>query len=252
MKSFFHSVSAFRQAHRIIWGAGLWRYFTIPIILSVLYFPILLGSCLYFSNLATGWLLDSIGWLGGFGIWARWAVNLLVLAVFGFFGIVTYRSVVMIFYAPFLDAISEKVEEIILGRKVTAQRNIIQTILRVGAIALVTIVCSVGLLFLDVAVSGIPLIGGLLTLIILLPIQFFIAGIGNVDPFLDRNGYGAMESFRLMRRNFGAVASLSILSSLFLLIPLIGWFIGPTYSVVAGVVLGIRIDEKKFGVQASA
>lgn len=252
MKSFSHSITAFRQAHRIIWGTGLWRYFIIPVILSVLYFPLLVAGCLYFSNLATSWLLESIGWLGGLGNWARWTVNILVLILLGFFGIVTYRSVVMIFYSPFLDAISEKVEEILLGRKVTARGNIIQTILRVGAIALLTIGCSVVLLVLDVAVSGIPLIGGLLTLIILLPIQFFIAGIGNVDPFLDRNGYGAMESFRLMRRNFGAVAVLSVLSSLFLLIPLFGWFIGPTYSVVAGVALGIRIDEKKLGVQASA
>ncbi len=245
VKGLKNSVYAFHQAHRIIWSAGIWRYFIIPIILTIIYLPILIAGCVIFAHSVSKWIFVSTTLFVDMGPWVRWIIKLILFLLVGFFGVLTYRNMVMIFYSPFLDGISEKVEEMMLGRKVKADRNLRETIIRVVIVAFLSILASGGLLFLSAIISSIPLIGGLISLFGLLPVQLFISGTGNVDPFLARNGYDALSSVTLMRKHFTAVTSLSILSSLVMMIPFFGWFIGPTYAVVAGVVLGIVIDEKE-------
>ena len=72
----------------------------------------------------------------------------------------------------------------------------------------------------------------------------FLTGIGFIDPYFDRAGYSGMQSFRVMRNRFFTVGIFSSLGGLILLIPLFGWFLGPTYSVVAGIILALQFNAE--------
>ena len=74
-----------------------------------------------------------------------------------------------------------------------------------------------------------------------------LTGIGFVDPYFDRAGLSGMESFRVMRRRFFTIAEFSAVGGLILLIPIFGWILAPTYSVVAGVILAMNIQKEKEG-----
>jgi CysZ protein len=235
---------AYSLAHRLIWQGGLKRFLLIPIGLSILYMPVMVFICLNVAGAFTGWVFSTFPAINEMGTWLRWLIQGMLLTLFGGLGLVTYRTVVFLFYTPFLDQIAERVEAQVLGATVSKPRGWSKTIGRVLSITLLTIGLSVGLLLIDAFVASIPLIGGLLVLLVILPVQFFIAGIGYLDPFLDRNGYASMESLALLRAHFLGVSAFGAIGSLIVLIPILGWFVGPTYNVVAGVILAVILDPK--------
>ena len=63
----------------------------------------------------------------------------------------------------------------------------------------------------------------------------------DIDPVLSRAGLRARDSFRLLRRNMLEVIVFGAIGSLIVAIPLVGWFLGPTYCVIAGVHLGLLL-----------
>ena len=68
--------------------------------------------------------------------------------------------------------------------------------------------------------------------------------IGFVDPYLDRKGLSGADSFRIMLKNFFTIMFFSLIGGLLLLIPIFGWLLGPTYSVVAGIIIAIGIQSE--------
>ena len=72
----------------------------------------------------------------------------------------------------------------------------------------------------------------------------FLTGIGFIDPYFVRAGYNGMQSFRIMLKRFFTVGFFSAFGGLILLIPLFGWFLGPTYSVVAGIILALQFNAE--------
>ena len=187
----------YRVAHRLIWRGGLKRFLMIPVLLSILYMPVMVLVCLGTAGWFTDWVLETFPRIHEMGAWLRWLVRAFLLGLFGGLGLVTYRTVVFLFYTPFLDQIAERVEVQVLGANVSQPRGWAQSIGRVLGMIGLTIGLSIGLLIADAFVASIPLLGGLLVLIFILPFQFFVAAIGYVDPFLDRNGYPPLKSLAL-------------------------------------------------------
>jgi len=90
----------------------------------------------------------------------------------------------------------------------------------------------------------IPLIGGILALVFVIPCEIYLTGIGFIDPYLDRVGMSGAESFRVMRKHFFTIMVFSLVGGLILLIPIVGWLFGPTYSVVAGIIIAFGIHNE--------
>mgnify|MGYP003329131946 CR=1 FL=1 len=80
--------------------------------------------------------------------------------------------------------------------------------------------------------------------VVLLLVMIFLTGIGFVDPYLDRKGLSGADSFRIMLKNFFTIMFFSLIGGLLLLIPIFGWLLGPTYSVVAGIIIAIGIQSE--------
>ena len=53
-----------------------------------------------------------------------------------------------------------------------------------------------------------------------------------------------MKSFHVMRQRFFTIVVFSAIGGLILLIPFVGWFLGPTYSVVAGIIIALNIHSE--------
>ena len=104
--------------------------------------------------------------------------------------------------------------------------------------AALTGVMSLGVAGLNLGVLLIPVVGWVVSVGVLLPVQLWLGGVQAVDPCLGRNGRGVRASLGLLRRRWLVTLLVGGGGALILLIPVLGWFIGPTYLVVAGVGTG--------------
>lgn len=237
--SFRMVLDAYRVSNRLIWRGGLWKYWLLPALLSLLYLPVLAMGIWWGSE----WMASQMKWSGEVGSWAWWAWRVFWWGVFGMVGWFTYRSVVMVFHAPFLDAISERVEKELTGRDVVPAMTWLPMAVRSVKMAVLTGVASMGVSVVNAVVSLIPGLGLLLSLFVFLPIQWWIGGIQSMDPCLGRNGERVRRSLGRGFRRPIVTTLVGGVGSLILLIPVIGWFVGPTYLVVAGGIVAMRMRE---------
>ena len=219
---------------------------TVPLLLTVAYFPIMIGACYFSAAIVVEFFEGQLGLDGDYGGWAwvEWLVLLILFLGIGVLGVITYRSVVLLFYSLYLDKIAEKVEASVTGQVIECNRPTTQILGRMVVVGIITVVGTVTMLLIEIGANLIPFIGGLIALALIIPCEMFLTGIGFIDPYFDRAGYSGMQSFRVMRNRFFTVGIFSSLGGLILLIPLFGWFLGPTYSVVAGIILALQFNAE--------
>ena len=240
------TLSAFGQAHRFIWEEGFLKMLYVPLLLTVLYFPVMVGACYFSAAMVVEFFEGQLGLGGDYGGWAwvEWLAEIILFLGIGVLGVITYRSVVLLFYSLYLDKIAEKVEASVTGQVIECNRSKTQILGRMVVVGIITIFGTVTMLIIEIGANLIPFIGGLIALALIIPCEMFLTGIGFIDPYFDRAGYSGMQSFRVMRNRFFTVGIFSSLSGLILLIPLFGWFLGPTYSVVTGIILALQFNAE--------
>ena len=240
------TLSAFGQAHRFIWGEGFLKMLSVPLLLTVLYFPVMVGVCYFSAAMVVEFFEGQLGLDGDYGGWAwvEWLVEIILFLGIGALGFLTYRTVVLFFYSFYLDKIAERVEGAINGEVVESKRPPAQVLKRMVVVAIITILGTVAMIMIELGANLIPLVGGLVALALIIPCEMFLTGIGFIDPYFDRAGLSGTQSFRLMRKRFFTIAVFSGVGGLILLIPFVGWFLGPTYSVVAGIIIALSIHTE--------
>ena len=240
------TLSAYEQAHKFIWGEGFLKMLSVPLLLTVLYFPVMVGACYASAAMVVEFFEGQLGLDGDYGGWAwvEWLLEIILFLGIGALGLLTYRTVVLLFYSLYLDRIAERVEKAITGDVIECKRPPSQILKRMLVVAIITILGTVLMLMIELGANLVPLIGGLVALALIIPCEMFLTGIGFVDPYFDRVGLSGMESFRVMRRRFFTIAVFSAVGGLILLIPIFGWILAPTYSVVAGVILAMNIQTE--------
>jgi len=240
------TLSAFGQAHKFIWQEGFLKMLSVPLLLTALYFPVMVGACYFSAAMVVEFFEGQLGLGGDYGAWAwvEWLAEIVLFLVISVLGIITYRTVVLFFYSLYLDKIAECVEEAITGEVIECKRPPTKVLKRMIVVAIITILGTVAMLMIELGANLIPVIGGIFALVLIIPCEMFLTGIGFIDPYFDRVGLSGMQSFRLMRKRFFTIAVFSGIGGLILLIPFVGWFVGPTYSVVAGIIIALNINSK--------
>lgn len=252
MKSIRHPIAAYRRAHQLLWKMQFWRILIWPVLISIA-----LTVLLFVGYLAVGnWLFSEVEAFF-FGeeqlpAWLRAIFWLLLVVQFSGPLYVAFRGLVLICYGPFLDTLSTKIERAEHGKVMETERTLWESIQRPLLMFVWTFSASMGVLLASVALGLVPLIGVLLGVVIQFPIQMFLSGVSYIDPYMDRAGYTPRESFRVIRQHFAGSAIFAMLGLLIQAIPVVGWFVGPTYSVIAGVLYGIRIDSDSAAAPAPA
>ncbi len=232
MKNILKGIRAYGGSIKLISELGLWKYFGIPILISIVVATLVLISAYamadnfgyYFSKL---WIWD---WgQETFFFLSKILSGILILLV----GIIVYKHVVMALSAPFMGPVSEKIEAHILGvdnhkhRKTSFNeqlwRGIRINMRNLGMEILLTIPILI--------IGFIPILGFVSTILLILT-QGYYAGFGNMDYTLERH-FKYDESIRFVKQHRGLAIGNGIVFILFLLIPVIGFIMVLPLSVTA-------------------
>ncbi len=238
-KNFFIGLKAYSGAFSLIGKLGLWKFFFVPIIISVL-------TAISIGFLAWGFS-DNIGvFISRIWVW-EWGAEtfrtisdiiagITIIAL----GLILYKHIIMALSAPFMGTVSEKIEEHLTGNKITQPKSQFLPLLWRG------IRVNLRNLFMEllftipiILIGFIPVIGLISTPLLFL-IQAYYAGYGNMDYTLERHLiYSKSNAF--VRAHSGMAAGLGTVFMLMLLIPVIGIILVLPLSVTAASTATLQI-----------
>ncbi|CAL2103329.1 Coproporphyrinogen III oxidase [Tenacibaculum sp. 190130A14a] len=243
IKNVIDGIKAYVGALELISKLKLWKYFIIPMLISLVT-AIVIGVTAY-------GLSDNIGhYIANFWKWefgketfemiSTFISALLIVAI----GLVLYKHIVMALSAPFMSPVSEKIEDHFRGedhihRETTFQEQLVRGI----RINIRNLIRELVLTFFILILGFIPVIGIVSTVLLFLT-QAYYAGFGNMDYTLERH-FKYKESITFVKRNKGVAIGNGIVFMLFLLIPVIGVILVLPLSVTAATTETIKKIQLK-------
>jgi CysZ protein len=240
IKNIFSGISAYAGSFGLISQLKLWKYFIIPIVISVVTATII-GFTAYGLSDNIGAFLAKI-WIWD---WGKETFTTITSVIGGLFvlviGFLLYKHIVMALSAPFMSPVSEKIEIHINGdlkhnhRKTSFQEQLIRgiriSLRNIGKELLLTI----PLLLL----SFIPIIGIFFTALLFL-LQAYYVGFGNMDYTLERH-FNYKDSINFVGKKRGFAIGNGIVFMMCMLIPVIGLIIVLPLSVTAASVKTVAL-----------
>ncbi len=244
-KNIINGIKAYFGTFNLISKLGLWKYFVIPILISLIT-GLTFVALVYFFSDTLGTLIARVWpWEWGaetFATISTYIGGLLILVL----GLILYKHIVMALSAPFMSPVSEKVEAHLLGATRHIHRNTTfrQQLARGIRISLRNLFRELLFMIPLLIISFIPVIGIVGTILIFL-IQAYYVGFGNMDYTMERH-FNYKESVQFVRKHRGMAIGNGIVFVLMLFIPIIGFIITLPISVVAASTQTVKIlDEKK-------
>jgi len=243
-KNIINGVKAYFGAFGLISKLGLWKYFGIPILISVITGITIFGLAYFFSSTVGLYISKVWMWEWGAEVFrtiSTYIGGLVILVL----GLIVYKHTVMALSAPFMSPVSEKIEHHLLGKTEHNHRNTSfrQQLSRGIRINVRNLARELLFMIPLLILSFIPVVGIVGTVLIFL-IQAYYVGFGNMDYTMERH-FNYKESVQFVRKNRGAAIGNGIVFVLLLFIPIIGFIITLPISVVAASTETIKILEEK-------
>jgi len=237
----------YTTATGLITKLKLWKYFAIPIIISLVTASIIGFSAYGFSDNIGHWIAKIWPWEWGakaFEVVAEVLGGILVLAI----GLVLYKHIVMALSAPFMSPVSEKIEAHFNQEQEHHQHrdtSFMEQLWRGVRINVRNLFMEL-LLTIPIFLLGfIPLIGSIASAILMFLMQSYYAGFGNMDYTLERH-FNYKESITFVQKNRGYAIGNGIVFMGLLLIPVIGIILVLPLSVTAATTQTVALlDSKK-------
>ena len=233
LNNILKGIQAYFGVFGLISKLKLWKYFFVPMLISLIT-AIIIGVSAYgfsdtIANYVTSLLPD----------WANYSWVTTVFAIISNAGIITlglilYKYIVLALSAPFMSPVSEKIETHLTGienntfRNTSFQQQLWRGIRLNIRNFLMELVLTVPILILNF----LPLIGNISSTVLLFLLQSYYAGFGNMDYTLERH-YNYAESSRFVRNHRGMAIGNGIVFLLFLFIPIVGVVLVLPLSVTA-------------------
>jgi len=248
IKGFVIGFRAYFEAYQILSRLRLWKYFAIPVVLSVIIF-LIIGILSYFLSEDIGNYIANF-WFSTFWPWDHGKntihnisnfLGALIVIVVGF---IAFKHLIMALSAPFIGPISNIIEENLTG--MVSQRensSSLQLLSRGLRIALRNFIREL-LLTLPILCFGLIPVIGLLSPILLFLLQSYFAGFGNMDPTLERH-LSYKESILFVKKNKGLAIGNGVVFVLFLLIPFFGVLLVLPFSVTAATIATVKLIQKE-------
>ncbi|OMP32146.1 EI24 domain-containing protein [Mangrovimonas sp. DI 80] len=242
LKNIFKAIQAYFGAFALISKLGLWKYFAIPIVISLLT-AISIGLTAYgLSDNIFDYILsifpswNSTSWLRNlFEIF----IGLAIVAI----GLLLYKHIVMALSAPFMSPVSERIEAHIANSLLPSNNksSFGSQLSRGIKINLRNLFKELTLTIPVLLIGFIPVIG-IASSVLLFLIQAYYAGFGNMDYTLERH-FNYRESIQFVKKNKGTAIGNGIVFLLCLLIPILGLMIVLPLSVTAASKETVRLLE---------
>lgn len=245
IKSIFQGVRAYFQSFHLISKLKLWKYFSIPILISIV-----IGFLIVFISYS---LSDDIGgiiakiWIWDFGKETFGTIGtvlggLIIILI----GLIIYKHIVMALVSPFMSPVSEKIEKYYhqniqeidnkpTHRKTSFHQQLVRGI-RINSRNLSRELFFTVLLLL---LGLIPVVN-LVSTVLLFVVQAYYAGFGSMDYTLERH-FNYKESIAFVRKNKGIAIGNGLVFVALLMIPVIGFILVLPLSVTAS---SIKTIEK--------
>ena len=224
-------IKAYFGALELLSKLKLWKFFLIPMVISLVLAIIIGGSAYGVSDNIGGYLASFWPW--EFGKEAFESVTsvfggLLVIAS----GLLIFKHLILALSAPFMGTISESIEMHLTGSKsVKPRASFVKLLIRGLRIAIRNLFREL-LLSIPILLLGLIPIIGIFSTVLLFLMQAYFAGFGNMDYTLERH-FDYKESVAFVKRNRGVAIGNGIIFMLFLLIPVIGVILVLPFSVTA-------------------
>ena len=243
IKNILSGTRAYASAFSLLSKLKLWKYFIVPIVISV-FTAIFIGFTAYTFSDSIGQVLAKI-WIWD---WGKETVTTITSFVGGIFvlviGLLLYKYIILALSAPFMSADSKKIEIHVNGklhynyRNTTFQeqlwRGIRINIRNLGK----EIVLTIPILLL----KFIPFVN-IFSAGFLFLLQAYYAGFGNMDYTLERH-LNYKNSINFIQKNKGYSIGNGIIFMTCLLIPVIGIIIVLPLSVTAASLKTIELLNK--------
>ena len=243
IKNILQGLQAYAGSLALISKLNLWKFFFIPIAISVITAAVI--------GLSAYGLSDNIGdfiariWPWDFGKETFTSIStfiggIAVLVV----GLILYKHIIMALSAPFMSPVSEKIEAHLTGlekhnHRNTSAREQLWRGIRINVRNLgKELLFTIPLLLL----KFIPVINIFSTVLLFL-LQAYYAGFGNMDYTLERH-YNYRESIGFVRKHRGVAIGNGIVFMLFLLIPVVGVILVLPMSVTAASLKTVKLIQQ--------
>ncbi len=231
IKNITSGIKAYFGAFGLISKLKLWKYFAIPMLISVVTAIIIFSSAYGLSDNIGRFIAKIWFWEWGketFTSISSFFGGLVVLVI----GLILFKHIIMALSSPFMSPVSEKIEAHLTGNTYQPtntsfseqlSRGISISLRNLGRELLLTIP-----LLLLKFIPGVNII----STILLFLVQSYYAGFGNMDYTLERH-FKYKDSIKFVRQNRGIAIGNGIIFILCLLLPIIGFIIVLPLSVTA-------------------
>lgn len=239
IQNILKGIKAYFEALGLISKLNLWKYFTIPMLISLVTATVIGWTSYSLSDnigafIAKIWIWDwgketftSIGtFLGG--------------AIVVVIGLILYKHIVMALSAPFMSPVSEKIEKHLTGKDKEHARitSFKEQLIRGIRISLRNLSREI-LLTIPILLLGLIPVIGIISTVLLFLVQSYYAGFGNMDYTLERH-FKYRESINFVKKHKGLAVGNGIIFMLFLLVPFIGAILVLPFSVVSATQVTVK------------
>lgn len=246
MSEFIDGLRCYLRAAGIVRKNRLWLLLLFPGLVGVLYFPATIYVSLKWGGLVSDYLREN--WLPELlqGRVISWLIMVVLWVAGVYVGFVLFRNVVMVLYSPILGRLSYRTEQALRPERkvVEAEQGLLHGAVRAVGMSGISLMVSLLSLVLCLFLMVVPVVGQMLAAVLLPATQMYVAGQGFMDPVWERRGKGVRESLGIAWRNrmrcLGCGAGFLAIT----LVPLIGWFLGPTLGVVAGTLNALELEGR--------
>lgn len=232
LKDILSGIKAYFGAFSLISKLKLWKYFVVPMLISLVT-AIIVGVSTYGLSDNIGGYISKV-WLWDWGKETFTSISTflggLVIVIIG---LILFKHIIMALSAPFMSPVSEKIESHLTGNPIHSHRDttFTQQLLRGIRINVRNLLMELMLTIPILLISFIPVINIFSTILLFL-MQAYYAGFGNMDYTLERH-FQYKESVQFVRKHRGIAIGNGIIFMLFLLIPVIGVILVLPLSVTA-------------------
>ncbi|MFT5893009.1 MAG: CysZ protein [Dokdonia sp.] len=231
IKGIINGLKTYGNSFGLVTKLGLWKYFAIPMIISLITATLVVVAAYSLSDNIGHWIEQIWPWEWGkqaFFIFAEILSALFIVAI----GFILYKHIVMALSAPFMSPVSEKIEAHLLGTNYTHRQTSFSAQLWRGIRINVRNLSMELLLTIPILLLGLIPVIGILSTVLLFLTQAYYAGFGNMDYTLERH-FTYEKSVQFVRNNKGQAIGNGMVFMLFLLIPIIGVILVLPLSVTA-------------------
>ena len=240
LRDIIRALEVYTGSYKLISKLKLWKYFIIPMLIS-------LGVFILIFIAAYGWS-DNLGqWIAGIWVWEfgkttfTYISTIISAIVIFFIGALAFKHIIMALSSPFMSPVSEKIETYFTGQPAEnkANRTFASQLARGIRISLRNLFRELMFTIPILLLKFIPVVNIFSTVLLFL-FQAYYAGFGNMDYTLERH-FNYKESIAFIKQHKGLVIGNGMGFLLLLLVPVIGVILVLPLSVTSASVIAVDL-----------